>query len=119
MAEQHNLSFDGGHLKDDLYRLIDSSSEEEKSDSKLRSIKPFIPKRANSIERKSKSPFKFPDGGWVCSSCQNYNFYGRIKCNRCFKVKTEVDMNGKPKHLLLKKKPDIENINTQNRRTVP
>lgn len=44
--------------------------------------------------------FAFPDGGWVCSGCQNYNFYGRPKCNRCLKLKTRQDYNGKPKHLL-------------------
>ncbi|CDW78045.1 zinc ran binding protein [Stylonychia lemnae] len=46
--------------------------------------------------------FSFPDGGWVCSQCQNYNFSGRVKCNRCNKVKTKQDYNGKPKHLLKK-----------------
>lgn len=30
----------------------------------------------------SNPSFSFPDGGWVCSFCQNYNFYGRVKCNR-------------------------------------
>jgi hypothetical protein len=44
--------------------------------------------------------FNFPDGGWVCSTCQNYNFMGRVKCNRCQKIKTKSDFNGKPKHLL-------------------
>lgn len=33
----------------------------------------------------TKEEFDFPDGGWVCSSCQNYNFFGRQKCNRCQK----------------------------------
>ena len=46
--------------------------------------------------------FNFPDGGWVCCQCQNYNFYGRLKCNRCQKVKSKQDFNGKPKHLLKK-----------------
>ena len=44
--------------------------------------------------------FEFPDGGWVCSQCQNYNFAGRTKCNRCHKAKAKNDFNGKPKHLL-------------------
>jgi len=30
---------------------------------------------------------RFPGGGWVCSQCQNYNFNGRKKCNRCKKDK--------------------------------
>ena len=47
-----------------------------------------------------KKTFAFPDGGWVCSFCQNYNFFGRVKCNRCDKEKSKDDMEGKPKHLL-------------------
>lgn len=46
--------------------------------------------------------FSFPDGGWVCCQCQNYNFSGRVKCNRCQKQKTKLDYNGKPRHLLKK-----------------
>lgn len=53
-------------------------------------------------KRKSTKSFKFPDGGWVCLACQNYNFYGRVKCNRCGKAKTKDDPVGKPKHLLRK-----------------
>jgi hypothetical protein len=55
--------------------------------------------------QKGTAPFHFPDGGWVCSSCQNYNFMGRVKCNRCQKQKSKSDFNGKPKHLL-KKQPN-------------
>lgn len=47
-----------------------------------------------------KEEFDFPDGGWVCSTCQNYNFFGRQKCNRCQKQKSRQDRNGKPNHLL-------------------
>lgn len=36
----------------------------------------------------------------MCSECQNYNFQGRNKCNRCLKHKTRTDYNGKPKHIL-------------------
>ncbi len=53
-------------------------------------------------KRSGKSQFKFPDGGWVCLACQNYNFCGRVRCNRCGKVKTKDDPVGKPKHLLRK-----------------
>lgn len=49
---------------------------------------------------KDEDQFDFPDGGWVCNDCQNYNFYGRPKCNRCQKQKTRQDFNGKPRHLL-------------------
>jgi hypothetical protein len=55
---------------------------------------------ANNIN--NLNSFNFPDGGWVCSQCQNYNFSGRVKCNRCSKIKTKQDFNGKPKHLLKK-----------------
>ena len=46
-----------------------------------------------------KDQFDFPDGGWVCADCQNYNFAGRAQCNRCKKRKGGQDMDGKPKHL--------------------
>ena len=46
-----------------------------------------------------KDNFDFPDGGWVCGQCQNYNFQGRTKCNRCHKSKAVTDFDGKPKHL--------------------
>eukprot|EP00350_Pseudokeronopsis_sp_OXSARD2_P001937 CAMPEP_0170551154 /NCGR_PEP_ID=MMETSP0211-20121228/9187_1 /TAXON_ID=311385 /ORGANISM="Pseudokeronopsis sp., Strain OXSARD2" /LENGTH=131 /DNA_ID=CAMNT_0010858151 /DNA_START=919 /DNA_END=1314 /DNA_ORIENTATION=+ len=55
-----------------------------------------------SNQNMGSNQFNFPDGGWVCSQCQNYNFCGRVKCNRCNKVKTKQDFNGKPKHLLKK-----------------
>ena len=53
-------------------------------------------------KKAGKSQFKFPDGGWVCLACQNYNFCGRVRCNRCGKGKTKDDPVGKPKHLLRK-----------------
>ena len=56
------------------------------------------------IDKREKENFAFPDGGWVCSQCQNYNFAGRVRCNRCTKQKTKSDFNGKPKHLLKKPK---------------
>ena len=58
-------------------------------------------------EKKNIKSFKFPEGGWVCLTCQNYNFCGRVKCNRCGKYKTKDDPVGKPKHLL--KKENDEN----------
>lgn len=47
----------------------------------------------------SKCNFQFPDGGWVCSACRNYNFMGRSKCNRCGKIKSKEDSDGKPSHI--------------------
>lgn len=50
--------------------------------------------------KKGKGTFEFPDGGWECSKCQNYNFKGRKECNRCKKARTKQDLTGKPLHLL-------------------
>ena len=60
--------------------------------------------------------YNFPDGGWVCCFCQNYNFYGRVKCNRCTKGKSQDDCEGKPHHIIRKemktyKKNDENNMN--------
>ena len=52
--------------------------------------------------------FNFPDGGWVCFNCQNYNFYGRLKCNRCLKLKSCIDIDGKPKHLLKQNRKSLQ-----------
>lgn len=60
----------------------------------------LIPTKKASQGLSSNPNFNFPDGGWVCSQCQNYNFCGRVKCNRCSKAKSKTDFNGKPKHLL-------------------
>jgi hypothetical protein len=48
-----------------------------------------------------KNDFKFTDGGWECSKCQNYNFKGRKECHRCKKSKTEEDSEGMPTHLTM------------------
>lgn len=67
-----------------------------------------------------KDNFNFPDGGWVCCFCQNYNFYGRLKCNRCRKGKSREDCDGKPQHIIRKemktsKKNDENNMNNMNK----
>jgi hypothetical protein len=75
------------------------------------------------VEDQSKQAalaFSFPDGGWVCSFCQNYNFYGRVKCNRCSKAKNKDDWEGKPQHIIRKelkarKKNDENNMNNMNK----
>lgn len=56
--------------------------------------------KSEDLQKSEKPQFKFPDGGWVCLACKNYNFCGRVKCNRCGKNKTKDDPVGKPKHLL-------------------
>jgi len=43
--------------------------------------------------------FVFPDGGWECNKCQNYNFKGRKACFRCKKAKSTDDNDGKPEHM--------------------
>ena len=58
----------------------------------------YKPKNKSSA-KKAKGTFEFPDGGWECSKCQNYNFKGRKECNRCKKVRTVKDLSGKPAHL--------------------
>ena len=45
--------------------------------------------------------FKFPDGGWECGKCQNYNFKGRKECHRCKKAKGDDDCEGMPQHLTM------------------
>ena len=79
-------------------------------------------KRIKITKEKSdiSSTFNFPDGGWVCSYCQNYNFCGRLKCNRWYKVKTKEDCDGKPQHIIRKelknkKKNDENNMNNMNK----
>ncbi|CAI2367263.1 unnamed protein product [Moneuplotes crassus] len=61
---------------------------------------------------KARAGFSFPEGGWVCSFCQNYNFYGRIKCNRY--------VDGKPQHIIRKEtkrtKNDENNMNKMNKK---
>jgi len=41
-------------------------------------------------EKKNRH-FDFPEGGWECSKCQNYNFKGRKECYRCKKAKSDDD----------------------------
>ena len=59
---------------------------------------PTVPAPMQADEPK-KATFNFPDGGWECSKCQNYNFKGRKSCHRCKKVKCENDIEGKPDHM--------------------
>ena len=77
---------------------FNSSEEEQRCD-----------KRAN---------FEFPDGGWECAKCQNYNFKGRKACYRCKKPKTAEDVDGKPDHMVngltKQKKSRKTNSNGQN-----
>lgn len=48
----------------------------------------------------SEANFVFPDGGWECNKCQNYNFKGRKACFRCKKAKSTDDCEGKPEHMV-------------------
>merc|ERR1719440_726662 len=62
-----------------------------------------LPKKAEPASRRERKEdsYQFPDGGWECSKCQNYNFKGRKNCHRCKKPKSTDDYEGKPEHMLL------------------
>ena len=49
-------------------------------------------------QKKSES-YVFPEGGWVCSKCDNYNFKNKKICHRCKKAKSSEDVDGKPEHM--------------------
>lgn len=71
-------------------------------------------------QEQANSSFSFPDGGWVWSFCQNYNFFGRARWNRCSKNKSKEDCEGKPQHIIRKeiksrKKNDENNMNNMNK----
>ena len=94
------------------YRTLDNetpSDDEENYNSAIERLdwKIIEPNKALNADKKKfpakpkdKGTFHFPDGGWECSTCQNYNFRGRKECNRCKKPKTKQDTDGKPLHLL-------------------
>jgi len=63
-------------------------------------IESVVEKSSQEIEKKAQD-FKFPDGGWECSKCQNYNFKGRKECHRCKKSKNDEDCEGMPTHLTM------------------
>ena len=52
---------------------------------------------------------KFGKRGWECSKCNNFNFESRIKCNRCYEIKSpktlkQIKIEMKEKNLEDKKK---------------
>ena len=64
-----------------------------------------------------KENFSFPDGGWECNKCQNYNFKGRKACFRCKKTKCSEDNEGKPEHMTKQKRGGRrrnEEVNNEN-----
>jgi len=87
----------------DLQNIPEKGKSQAEAVSEINRVK--IETSAPTVARDVKDPkpkdeFDFPEGGWVCGGCQNYNFFGRQKCNRCLKAKSKQDLNGKPKHLL-------------------
>ena len=62
----------------------------------------------NPEEEKTRCKYEFPDGGWECSMCNNYNFKGRRMCFRCKKVKSVNDVEGKPKHMKESKQKKLD-----------
>ena len=88
----------------------DSQGSSPKSQNQMPSFKPafgfsYSPKSQISqvqvVEKKASQDFAFPDGGWECSACCNYNFKGRKRCHRCTKTKNESEKAGKPEHMSL------------------
>ena len=65
------------------------------------SEQPQATREGNERNDKKRRQFDFPDGGWECSKCQNYNFKGRKECHRCKKAKADDDHDGKPTHMFL------------------
>lgn len=75
------------HKKSFNYKPADT--EEKREDSSVKS----------DDQSEFKKGFEFPEGGWECSKCQNYNFKGRKACFRCKKAKSDDDFEGKPEHM--------------------
>jgi hypothetical protein len=62
--------------------LLDSIEREDEATSILTRMK--------SLKNLEKPNYcEIPEGGWTCSSCENYNFPGRMHCNRCKKLKSK------------------------------
>lgn len=96
--------YHAGRSKWGKYKKKEKEAKKNKKIKKLEGKK----SKSSSVERDSqaKESFDFPDGGWVCSECQNYNFHGRVRCNRCHKQKSTEDQEGKPKHLIRHQQKD-------------
>lgn len=77
-----------------------------------------MPATKTSDKPKKQNNFDFPDGGWECSKCQNYNFKGRKNCHRCKKIKCDNDIEGKPEHMSMapEKKAALKQANKNNRK---
>lgn len=90
-------------FESDLQIISEKGKSQDLAVSEINRVKieTTAPTEAREVkDPKPKDEFDFPEGGWVCGGCQNYNFFGRQKCNRCLKAKSKQDLNGKPKHLL-------------------
>jgi len=92
----------------ELIKLVDHDIETPFMSSVLQNLTNLELNVDKVQQAEKKKSFKFPEGGWVCSICQNYNFCGRVYCNRCGKTKTKEDHVGKPKHLLRKENNENE-----------
>jgi hypothetical protein len=87
MAPNNFDRFNGFQNEQDQARTVHRKTSREDSGSDIKSDE-------------NKKLFEFPEGGWECSKCQNYNFKGRKACFRCKKHKTEEDVEGKPDHMV-------------------
>lgn len=98
--DESQLQFSHQKLDD---RVFENKKETASVDEYLEKILDEDDSQKN-IETSCKKPrggngFEFPDGGWECSKCQNYNFKGRKECHRCKKPRTVKDTIGRPEHM--------------------
>lgn len=76
-----------------------SDRQEQKSSPRIPTLGEKLRLKKLTKFKPNKKQFAFPEGGWECSSCQNYNFKGRTHCYRCKKEKSGLDTDGRPAHM--------------------
>jgi len=86
-AKDSKSSVKAGGMTAQYNKSAEKTEEKEVSDTK------------SNEGSEQKNNFEFPEGGWECSKCQNYNFKGRKACFRCKKNKSDEDCEGKPEHM--------------------
>ncbi len=86
--------------KQDVSEVSQTQEAKEGEKGNTHQFKKNAEKKSNGFKRDS---FEFPEGGWECSKCQNYNFKGRKECFRCKKPKSTDDQDGKPEHMFREK----------------
>ena len=70
-------------------QTLKSSNEKKNSDST----------EEDSLKTESTKTFMYGKNGWICHSCNNFNYESRSKCNRCLKVpKFNIMNNSEPEY---------------------